>query len=320
MPRLRGFMASKFKSSHAVKAGGAGIRRGNFTHRACLHRASLRCGENGGHATVRGHSPARCNTSARVAGAIRNPSSCSCLGGGATAGTRPSRFARKITPSVPVIRRPSLRAWASQGRRPSGTAHRRTPASAICALSLPRRGNGLAGMKLTSLPKRFAHVALALASLIFTLRHQPAAAADGSAASAGSVTLVGDGASASFRAVTSHLELGARSFEYSETGGVKMLVSFLDEIIKSLPERERKDFPRGSRLQSCSKFSASIPSRPPARVRAHGATARFTRAPSPTHRRGGRACSRSVAVPRRSSCCSISRRRTRTSRWSFPST
>ena len=100
-------------------------------------------------------------------------------------------------------------------------------------------------MKLTSLPKRFAHVALALASLIFTLRHQPAAAADGSAASAGSVTLVGDGASASFRAVTSHLELGARSFEYSETGGVKMLVSFLDEIIKSLPERERNDFPPG---------------------------------------------------------------------------
>ena len=101
-------------------------------------------------------------------------------------------------------------------------------------------------MKRTFLPKRFAHVALALASLAFTLRHNPAAdAAEAPAASANSVALVGDGASASFRAVASHLELGARSFEYSEAGGAKMLAHFLDQIIQSLPERDRKDFPPG---------------------------------------------------------------------------
>ncbi len=129
---------------------------------------------------------------------------------------------------------------------------------AICALPLPRCTNGLAGMKRTSLPKRFAQVTLALASLVFTQCDKPAASTPSgtttaapspkSAAPGDSAALVSEGASASFRAVASHLELGARSFEYSETGGVKMLVDFLDEIIKALPERERRDFPPGFTL------------------------------------------------------------------------
>ncbi len=109
-------------------------------------------------------------------------------------------------------------------------------------------------MKRTSLLKRFAQVTLALASLTFT-QCKPAAdspagttanaAAPKSAASENSVALIGEGSSASFRTVASHLELGARSFEYSEAGGAKMLANFLDEIIKALPERGRKDFPPG---------------------------------------------------------------------------
>jgi|688.fasta_scaffold63095_6 hypothetical protein len=110
-------------------------------------------------------------------------------------------------------------------------------------------------MKRTSILKRFAQVTLALASLAFTQCDKPAAdtpagsttttPASKPAAPGNSVALVGEGASASFRTVTSHLDLGARSFEYSEAGGVKMLVGLLDEIFKALPERDRKDFPPG---------------------------------------------------------------------------
>ena len=110
-------------------------------------------------------------------------------------------------------------------------------------------------MKRTSILKRFTQVTLALASLTFTQCDKPAAdtpagsttttPASKPAAPGNSVALVSEGASASFRTVTSHLDLGARSFEYSEAGGVKMLVGLLDEIFKALPERERKDFPPG---------------------------------------------------------------------------
>lgn len=110
-------------------------------------------------------------------------------------------------------------------------------------------------MKRMSILKRFAQVTLALASLAFTQCDKPAAdtpagsttttPASKPAAPGNSVALVGEGASASFRTVTSHLDLGARSFEYSEAGGVKMLVGLLDEIFKALPERDRKDFPPG---------------------------------------------------------------------------
>lgn len=113
-------------------------------------------------------------------------------------------------------------------------------------------------MKPTSLPKRFAQVTLALTSLTFTQCNKAAAdtpagstpntksAAPGAGGASGiSAALIRDGASASFGKVTSHLELGGRSFEYSEAGGAKMLATFLDEIIKMLPERDRKDLPPG---------------------------------------------------------------------------
>ncbi len=113
-------------------------------------------------------------------------------------------------------------------------------------------------MKRTSLPKRFAQVTLALTALTFTQCNKPAAdtpagstpnpksaAPSAGGTSGNSAALIRDGASSSFGKVASHLDLGGRSFEYSEAGGAKVLATFLDEMIKMLPEKERKDFPPG---------------------------------------------------------------------------
>ncbi len=85
-------------------------------------------------------------------------------------------------------------------------------------------------------PKRFIHVALGLAALAFPrCSKQPGAPA----------ALSGEGASPTFQAVASRLELGARSFEYSEADAAPALAKFLDEIVKALPARERRDIPLG---------------------------------------------------------------------------
>ena len=107
-------------------------------------------------------------------------------------------------------------------------------------------------------PKRFAQAVLGLAALAFTQCNKPAAdapggaattapksAAPGAGASANSVAVISEGASPAFRAVASHLELGGRSYEYSEAGGAMALATFLDEMMKALPERERRDIPAG---------------------------------------------------------------------------
>jgi hypothetical protein len=107
-------------------------------------------------------------------------------------------------------------------------------------------------MKSTFLPKRFAQVTLGLAALTFTQCKPAADTPAGSstqasssvgAASANSIAVIGEGASPAFRAVVSHLELGGRSYDYTETGGATVIAAFLDEGMKSLPEKERKGVP-----------------------------------------------------------------------------
>ena len=107
-------------------------------------------------------------------------------------------------------------------------------------------------MKSLFLPKRFALAIAGLAALTFTQCKKPDAAAPAGSlptvnagATGNSVALIGEGASPSFRAVASRLELGGRSFEYSETGGAPALAAFLDEIVKAIPAADRKDIPAG---------------------------------------------------------------------------
>ncbi len=107
-------------------------------------------------------------------------------------------------------------------------------------------------MKLPFHPKRFALAFVGLAALTFTQCNKPGAGTSAGSpptvnpgATGNSIALIGEGASPSFRAVASRLELGGRSFEYSETGGAPALAAFLDEIIKALPASERKDIPAG---------------------------------------------------------------------------
>ena len=98
-------------------------------------------------------------------------------------------------------------------------------------------------------PRRFTQVLLGLAALTFTQCGKEGAstsATPGSGAASGnSVALISEGASPAFRAVASRLELGGRSYEYSETGGMPALAAFIDEILTSLPESERKEIPAG---------------------------------------------------------------------------
>lgn len=110
-------------------------------------------------------------------------------------------------------------------------------------------------MKAPCQTKRIAQVILGLAALTLTQCNKPAADAPAGStnaatsskgsASAGPVALVSEGASPTFRAVASRLELGGRSFEYSEAGGAPALATFMDEILKVLPASERKDIPPG---------------------------------------------------------------------------
>ena len=107
-------------------------------------------------------------------------------------------------------------------------------------------------MKFLIHPKRFTKVILGLAALTFTQCNKPDAGSPAGpttiaplGASANSVALIGEGASPAFRAVASQLELGGRSFEYSEAGGAPAIAAFLDEIMKALPAAERKDIPAG---------------------------------------------------------------------------
>jgi len=90
--------------------------------------------------------------------------------------------------------------------------------------------------------KRFAQSFLGLAALTFTQCDKPAenppkvssATPAPTAASENSVALISEGASPAFRAVASYLELGGRSYEYSETGSMPALAAFLDEILQAL--------------------------------------------------------------------------------------
>lgn len=104
-------------------------------------------------------------------------------------------------------------------------------------------------------PKHFAQVILALAALTFTQCNKPAADAPAGStstttapkstgsASGNSIAIISDGASPGFRAVASHLELGGRSYEYTETSATAKIAAFLDEIMKALPAQERKGIP-----------------------------------------------------------------------------
>jgi hypothetical protein len=99
-------------------------------------------------------------------------------------------------------------------------------------------------------PKRFVQVILGLTALTFTQCDKPAAnSPTGSAATTNapgnSIPLIGEDASPAFRAVASRLELGGRSYEYSETGGMPVLAALLDEVLKSLPDSERNSIPAG---------------------------------------------------------------------------
>jgi len=100
-------------------------------------------------------------------------------------------------------------------------------------------------MKILFFSKRFTQVFLGLVALAFTPSGMPAAESQTPGAATNSVAIIGEGASPAFRAVASRLELGGCFYDYSETGGVKILATFLDEILKALPERERKDIPPG---------------------------------------------------------------------------
>jgi type II secretory pathway pseudopilin PulG len=107
-------------------------------------------------------------------------------------------------------------------------------------------------MKSLFRPKQFLQIIAGLAALTFTQSDKagaetPAGSTPATTAGAGgnSVALIGEGASPAFRAVASRLEIGGRSFEYSETTGATILATFLDEIMKVLPETERKDIPAG---------------------------------------------------------------------------
>ena len=124
-------------------------------------------------------------------------------------------------------------------------------------------------MKSPSHSKRFAQFFLGLAALTFTQCNKPAtdapagstttapkaAASSTSAAAANSIALIGEGASPAFRAVASRLELGGRSYEYSEVGGATALAAFLDEIMTALPATEHSPL-HESRRSAADGFSA----------------------------------------------------------------
>lgn len=59
------------------------------------------------------------------------------------------------------------------------------------------------------------------------------------------VPLVTQGASPHFMAVASKLELGGASFSYAEEGDIMIMIGdFLDEVMKGLPESQKKDLPK----------------------------------------------------------------------------
>lgn len=59
------------------------------------------------------------------------------------------------------------------------------------------------------------------------------------------VPLVTQGASPHFLAVASKLELGGASFSYAEEGELMAMIGdFLDEVVKGLPESQKKDLPK----------------------------------------------------------------------------
>lgn len=71
----------------------------------------------------------------------------------------------------------------------------------------------------------------------------PVAATDGSAPG---VVLVTEGVSPHFQKVTSHLELGGASFSYAEEGEIfTLLGKMMDEVVKSMPEKEKAKMPAG---------------------------------------------------------------------------
>jgi hypothetical protein len=156
-------------------------------------------------------------------------------------------------------------------------------------------------MKPTFHPSRFAQVVLALAALTFTQCNKPAAdspagpastttsSKSAGAASGNSVATVAEGASPSFRAVASKLELGGRSFEYSEAGCAPALAAFLDEIMKALPEQERRGIPPGftfAKLSQLLGLDAVAATGSSARARGDGSFHSRTFAHMPQGRKG----------------------------------
>jgi Tfp pilus assembly major pilin PilA len=151
-------------------------------------------------------------------------------------------------------------------------------------------------MKSLFRPKQFLQIVAGLAALTFTQCDKPGTgtpAGSTPATIAGAaenpVALIGEGASPAFRAVASRLEIGGRSFEYSEAGAAPALATFLDEIMKVLPETERKGIPAGFtfaklfRLLGLDSITATGSS---ARARADGAFHSRTFAYMPQGRKG----------------------------------